>query len=112
MRQPRLNRLLVLEAQQNAPDGGGGFAGGWAAVGELWCGIDARTGGARDEAGHPVSAVTIRIVVRAAPQGSSMRPVPGQRLRDGARIFAIRAVAERDGDGRYLTCFTQEEVVA
>ena len=41
-----------------------------------------------------------------------MRPVPGQRLRDGARIFAIRAVAERDGDGRYLTCFTQEEVVA
>lgn len=112
MRPPRLNRRLVLEAQENVADGGGGFAGGWVAVGELWAGIDARTGRARDEAGHPVSDVTLRIVVRAAPQGSSMRPVPGQRFRDGARIFAIRAVAERDADGRYLTCFTQEELVA
>ncbi|MFC3118295.1 head-tail adaptor protein [Jhaorihella thermophila] len=46
------------------------------------------------------------------PWGASMRPEAGQRFRDGARIFAIRAVAERDPDGRFLICFCDEEVAA
>ncbi|MEM1004270.1 MAG: head-tail adaptor protein, partial [Pseudomonadota bacterium] len=44
--------------------------------------------------------------------GSSMRPAPDQRFREGARQFVIRAVAERDPRGQYLTCFADEEVAA
>ena len=39
-----------------------------------------------------------------------MRPRPDQRLREGARIFTILAVTERDPEGRFLTCITREEV--
>jgi hypothetical protein len=35
----------------------------------------------------------------------------GQRFRDGARLFNIRAVAERAGHGAFLICFVDEEVV-
>ncbi|KJS41681.1 MAG: tail protein, partial [Roseovarius sp. BRH_c41] len=51
------------------------------------------------------------ITVRAAPQGAASRPEAGQRLRDGARIFAILSVTEADGAGRYLSLWAQEEVV-
>ena len=68
------------------------------------------------QAAPPVAAapgtVTYRITVRAAPFGAPRRPKPEQRLREGARVFRIAAVAEDDADGRYLTCFAQEEVPA
>ena len=54
--------------------------------------------------------MSYRIVVRAAPMGSDARPRPDQRFREGARVFAIRAVAEEDAAGRYLVCFADEEV--
>ncbi len=54
----------------------------------------------------------IDITLRAAPVGSTARPRPEQRLRLGARIFTILAVAERDATGRYLVCFSREEVPA
>lgn len=112
MSTPRLNRALVLEAPVRAGDGAGGFAESWSAVGTLWADVSARSGRARGAAEMPVASVVYRIVVRAAPEGSSMRPKAGQRFRDGARIYAIRAVAERDGDGHYLVCFSDEEVAA
>ena len=49
---------------------------------------------------------------RAAPVGSPQRPKPAQRFREGARLYAIRAVAEQDSRGRYLVCFADEEVTA
>lgn len=107
---PRLNRRLVLEGPSRAPDGAGGWQESWAALGTLWAQIDARTG--RDtggEAAH-LSLMRYRIIVRAAPRGAPSRPTPGQRLRDGDRVFAITAVAERDADARYLTCFAEEEL--
>ena len=106
----RLNRSLVLESAVRMPDGAGGYSETWVALGALWAAVQARSGRVRDGGAAPVSAVNWRIVVRAAPPGSSMRPAPGQRFRDGARVFAIRAVSERDGDGRYLLCLCDEEV--
>jgi head-tail adaptor len=53
-----------------------------------------------------------RIVVRAAPPGAPSRPQAGQRFREGGRLFAIRAVAEAGGAGRFLVCFAEEEVSA
>ncbi|PIE14417.1 MAG: phage tail protein [Rhodobacterales bacterium] len=110
MKPVHLNRKLVLEAPDQLPDGAGGFTRVWVALGEHWAEVTARTG--REKAGEavPVSNVGFRITVRGAPVGSEGRPKPEQRFREGARIFRILAVAEHDRDGRYLTCYADEEV--
>ena len=103
-----LTRKLVLEERVNVPDGRGGFAVTWQALGTLWADVDARSGregvvGARD-----VSKVRHRIVVRGAPAGSVRRPRADQRFREGARVYAILAVSEYDARGRWLECWTEE----
>lgn len=109
---PRLNRPLVLEAVQRVPDGAGGFGQVWQGLGTLWAEVSARSGGAAEGEGVSLGRATYRITLRAAPQDSPQRPKPGQRLRDGARVFSILAVTERDADGRYLIAWAEEEVVA
>ncbi len=112
MKAPQLTRRLVLEAPVRAPDGAGGYVPGWTALGVLWAEVVAGAG--REAAGlaGPVSRSSYRITVRAAPVGSSRRPVADQRLRDGDRVFRVLAVSERDRAGRYLLCSVQEEVAA
>lgn len=113
MNAPELSRKLILEERQQSPDGAGGFLESWAPLGTLWAEIDSRTG--RETLQRPATAVsrtTLRIVVRGAPVGSPSRPKPEQRFRDGTRVYRILAVAERDAQGRYLTCFADEEVGA
>ncbi|EAR51081.1 head-tail adaptor, putative [Oceanicola granulosus HTCC2516] len=107
---PRLNRQLVLEKAIRVPDGAGGYATTWAGIGILWAELEGRTGRARRGAETPLSTTRYRITVRAAPFGAEARPEPGQRFRDEARLFAIKAVTETDPDGRFLTCFAEEEV--
>lgn len=111
MSRPRLTRQLVLEEAQRVPDGAGGYAHSWVALGILWA--DVKPGNGRERAGEFITLATVpyRIIVRAAPQGAASRPRPEQRLRDGARIFQILAVTEADTSGHYLTCFAHEEVV-
>jgi len=106
----RLNRRLVLEAADRVPDGAGGVVVTWGARGTLWADIRARTGRERGGEAASLSTTGYRIVVRAAPHGAPSRPLPGQRFRDGARLFTIHAVAEADADRRYLTCFAEQEV--
>lgn len=108
----RLSRRLTLERLESLPDGAGGFSAAWQEVGRVWA--EVRPGLGRERAGEAVSLsrVACRITVRAAPTGTARRPVAGQRFREGERIFAIRAVTERDAEGRYLTCFSEEEVLA
>lgn len=110
MKAPILNRKLVLEAPVQTPDGAGGYATSWQAVGELWAAI--RPGTGREKAAEFMTVATIpfRITVRAAPQGAPSRPEPEQRFRSGNRIFRILAVTEADAAARYLVCFAQEEV--
>jgi head-tail adaptor len=112
MSRPSLSRQLVLEARRTLPDMAGGYSESWVVLGTLWADVVAGSG--RDVAGEEVtiSSVPYRITVRAAPFGSDARPRADQRLREGARIFRIVAVAERDADGRFLTCFAREEVPA
>ncbi|MEM6940556.1 MAG: phage head closure protein [Pseudomonadota bacterium] len=108
---PKLNRKLVLEAPDRVSDGAGGYTEGWIVLGTLWAEINARTGRETASIGAPVTRVGYKIVVRGAPFGAPSRPMAQQRFRDGARIFNIEAVAERDPEGRYLTCFVEEERV-
>lgn len=107
---PHLNRRLVLETPVRLADGAGGFTETWTVLGSLWAEVTARTGRERAVAGALVSSVAYGIVVRGALFGATGRPKPEQRFREGARVFVIQAVAERDPEGRYLTCFATEEV--
>jgi len=112
MARPVLNRPLVLEVPERVPDGAGGFAQVWAVRGTLWVALDVRTGREVAGEGLRLGRAGYRITVRAAPQGALSRPQPGQRLRDGARLFHILSVTESDVGPGYLTLWAEEEVVA
>jgi head-tail adaptor len=112
MRAPRLNRRLTLEAPENVSDGAGGYQTTWVPLGQLWAALKPRGGRESAADGATVSSVSYSITVRGAPPGSSARPSPEQRFRDGNRIFWVRAVTEQDPAGMYLICFADEEVVA
>ncbi len=105
-----LSRKLVLETPERVADGAGGYTRTWSVVGTLWADVSARSGREDAQGTALISSTAFRITVRAAPYGAPSRPRPEQRFRDGARVFAILAVAERDPAGRYLTCYAQEEV--
>ena len=112
MKEILLNRALVLEAPQRVPDGAGGYAVTWVALGTLWG--EVRPGSGREAAGEEINLaqVSYRITVRGAVVGSPQRPKPEQRLRDETRIFVILAVTEQDSGGQFLTCYAREEVPA
>ena len=109
---PHLSRRLVLESPETTSDGAGGISKSWVELGTLWAEVTSRAGRERAQAGLPLSQVSYKIVVRGAPVGSDARPRPDQRFREGARVFAIRAVAEHDRAGRYLICYADEEMAA
>ncbi|MBL9049274.1 MAG: head-tail adaptor protein [Tabrizicola sp.] len=110
MNAPHLNRTLVLEGVVRTPDGAGGFSSVWTALGTVFA--EVLPGSGSDVLGEErmLSAVPYRVTVRGTPVGAPSRPKPGQRFREGTRLFLIQAVTERDPDGRYLTCFSREEV--
>jgi len=107
-----LNRRLVLQDSVEVADGAGGFSTTWQSLGQVWAHIDARSGRMRKGASAAVSEVRFRIVVRAAPVGSSMRPKADQRFLEAAQAYVIDAVAPYDMAGRYLECWARHEVVA
>lgn len=112
MKQPLLNRKLVLEEAQLIPDGAGGYARSWVPLGTMWAEITAGTGRERALETVTVSSIPLRITVRAAPPGAPSRPKPEQRFTAQGRVFGILAVTEADDNAQYLVCFAQEEVSA
>lgn len=92
------------------PDGAGGFQEVWNVRGTLWG--EVKPGAGTEAANEEVvtAGINFRITVRGAAVGAASRPVAGQRLRDGTRLFRILAVTERDAGGQFLTCFAREEV--
>ncbi len=111
MKRPNLTRKLKLETAYRTRDSAGGYETTWSVLGELWAEIKAGTGNEAELAGLSISTVPYKITVRAAPFGAPSRPVAGQRLRDGERVFRVLAVTEADAEARYLTCFAREEEV-
>lgn len=108
---PVLDRALELEEQVRNGDGAGGWNRSWNSLGTIWAAVRARAGREIEEGARGRSRVSHRILVRAAPVGSPARPRADQRFRDGARVFAIRAVTDADARGRYLLCWADEEAL-
>lgn len=106
MNAPVLSQPFTLETALRVDDGAGGYAVDWSPIGKLWGRLDARS--AREASG--LSQASYRVTVRGGPVGAVSRPVAGQRLRSGDRLFAIAAVTEADAIGRYLTCHVTEEI--
>lgn len=107
---PVLDRPFLLEARERLPDGSGGVIETWVTLGTLWG--ELRPGPAREEIvdTRNQSRQGHRILVRASPQGAPSRPIPGQRFREGSRLFRIHAVSEADESARFLLCMVSEEV--
>jgi head-tail adaptor len=103
-----LTRRLTLEAPEDAPDGAGGAARGWRALGGLWADVAAVSATERMSAGAPASRVTHRAAIRWAAPGAALRPTPAMRLRDGARVFEIVGVGDADPWRRFLICWLAE----
>ncbi|MBS0124244.1 head-tail adaptor protein [Thetidibacter halocola] len=112
MSRPNLTRRLILEAPVQLPDGAGGYTESWSALGTLWAEINPRFGRFASAVGGTVSVTAALITVRAAPVGHSNRPVPGQRFRNGSRVFTIEAVSEADARAMFLECQCKEEIAA
>ncbi len=104
----RLNRKLELEAPVRSGDGAGGFSGTWTVLGTHWGAVEPGAGRLERGEGFPRSRVAYRVTIRAVPPTSVSRPKPGQRFRDGTRVFDIRAVRD-SSDARFLTCLVDEE---
>lgn len=95
-------RHMMLEHPVRSPDGGGGQTRTWETRGGLWAEVRMRSGSLRHGAFGRTPRLQVRLRTHAVPEGHPMRPVPGDRLRDGGQIYEIEAVHAED-DGRVLT---------
>jgi SPP1 family predicted phage head-tail adaptor len=98
-----LRRRLILEAPVATPDGLGGATQAYATVAALWAQVEWMSGDERWRAGRPEQFATHRVTLRWRAGLDA-----GQRLRDGARIYEIRAVDDPDGSRRRLICLVEE----
>ncbi|RDJ22996.1 head-tail adaptor protein [Bosea caraganae] len=98
-----LRRRLILEAPVATPDGLGGATQVYATVAALWAQVEWMSGDERWRAGRPEQFATHRVTLRWRAGLDA-----GQRLRDGARIYEIRAVDDPDGSRRRLICLVEE----
>ncbi|MBB5223489.1 head-tail adaptor [Amaricoccus macauensis] len=101
-----LSRRLTLEERVAIPDGAGGNIVDWRALGAVWAEVRPRFAREAFVGAQPRARVTYRIIVRSVPYGGASRPRPDQRFRDGARVFDILSVADRDH--RFLEILAEE----
>ena len=101
-------RRLVLEAQDGLADGAGGLETGWTEVAVHWASLKALSAQERSVAGGEISVVRHRAEIRFIEAGDPRRPTARHRFRDGARIFAIRGVAEADDRRDRLAIWLEE----
>lgn len=98
-----LRRRLVLEAPTATPDGIGGTTQVFAAVAAFWAQVEWLSGAESWRRGRPEQAASHRVSLRWRGDLDA-----GKRLRDGERVFDIRAVADPDGSRRRLVCLVEE----
>lgn len=100
----RLRLPLTLEAMTAVPDGAGGFAESWAALGTLYAALEPVKAARRLGADQALPEVTHLVTLRARPDVAS-----GMRFTTSGRVFAIETVHDPDETGRFLVCGVRED---
>ncbi len=99
----QMTARLSLEEAVSTPDGQGGATVTWTEIAAMWARIEPVSFSLTERAGAEIGTVTHRIWLRFRDGVSA-----GQRLRKGARLFAVKLVQDPDETGRYLTCLCEE----
>jgi SPP1 family predicted phage head-tail adaptor len=97
------NRRLTLEAPMEIPDGAGGVARSHESVATLWASVVPVSAREQSDAVQRGVTLTHRIVLRYSADITSRH-----RFRDGARIFRIVSLRDRDGRKRFLDVQAEE----
>ena len=87
-------RRLTLEVPVRTPDGGGGQVRGWEERGAIWADVRMRSGGLKHSEFGRTPRLQVRIKTHALPDGHPTRPIAGDRLRDGSRVYEVEATHE------------------
>lgn len=98
-----LRRRLLLEAPVETEDGASGCLRSFETIAAVWAQVEWLSGDERWRGERPEQAASHRITLRWRAGVDA-----GQRLRDGERVFNIRAVGDPDGGRRRLVCLVEE----
>jgi SPP1 family predicted phage head-tail adaptor len=98
-----LSRRLALEAPVDSADGAGGVVRSFEAVATLWAEVTPVSAARALEADRLGARITHRIGIRFADDITTRH-----RFREGARIFRIVSVRDRDGRKRFLQIEAEE----
>lgn len=98
-----LRRRLTLEAPVETPDGLGGATRSFTPVAAFWASLEWLGGAEHWRQGRQEQIGSYRVTLRWRSDLDA-----GKRLRDGARIFEIKAAADPDGSRRRLVCLAEE----
>jgi SPP1 family predicted phage head-tail adaptor len=98
-----LRRRLLLEAPVEIPDGAGGQLRSFETIAAVWAQVEWLSGNERWRGERPEQAASHRVTLRWRADVDA-----GQRLRDGAQVFDIKAVGDPDGARRRLVCLVEE----
>lgn len=99
----QMTARLALEEPVSTSDGQGGATVSWTEIAAMWAKVEPVSSSLAERAGAEIGTISHRIWLRFR-KGL----VAGQRLRKGARLFAIKLVQDPDETGRYLTCLCEE----
>jgi SPP1 family predicted phage head-tail adaptor len=100
-----LRHRLVLEAPVESADGAGGVVRSYSTAATLWAEVTQVSAARALEAERLGARITHRIVIRFSDDITTRH-----RFRDGARIFRIVSLRDRDGRKRFLTIEAEEIV--
>ena len=100
-----LKHRLVVEAQSRVGDGGGGAVATWTPLAEVWGAIRPSGGAERVEGDGNTGRVTHTVIIRWRRDVT-----PAMRLREGTRVFDVRAAFDPADDRRWLVCLCEERV--
>ena len=99
-----LRRRVTIEAAEDAPDGTGGVARTWVAIGDVFARITPRRRREAVQAGRQVGVVTHRITMRWRDD------IDGElRLVSDGVTYRVLAVEDADPMRRFIDCWCEEE---
>lgn len=100
-----LNRRLTLEAPVETGDGAGGVTRTYEAAATLWAQVAPLSAREEIDAVRQGATLTHRIAIRYSADITTRH-----RFRDGARIYRILSLRDRDGSKRFLDISAEERI--